>query len=771
MNCRLALPSLLALAALAAVPACGDDPIPAVDAFDSLAVLDTGTPIDRDAVVTPDLFVPDATADPDTSGGTDSAVGPDTSAPSCDDPVKPFYCPCENNVQCASGYCIPVDEPEIANRCTRTCSDSCPNGWDCRGTTGADPVFICQPPVNNLCEPCTTDAQCGTAGDRCVSFEDGRYCGRDCQSAPTSCPTNYTCGEVLDGNGQILAYQCLPASGSCNCPVGTDYDNDPLHCGGCNKPCVYPGGVPGCAGGECVLDDCEPGYVNLNLVDNDGCEYACVGEAGADDWPDAACNGSDCDQDCDGLDGTWTRGVFVAPNGGANAAGTAADPLGTVSAGITKAKATGKDHVYIAAGTYNEQVTVQEGVSLFGGYSNDGKWTRNLAQYQTVITASSGFSSVRALVIENVQSARTVIDGLSAIGGTNANPGGSSYGIWVKDCSNKLELTRVTALGGNGGAGQSGAGGSTGSDGVVGQPGTTTTTTDCNCDDQEDYGGFGGAAGTNQCGAGLNSAGGKGGDSGCGEDSGDPGSHAGSSSPGGAPGGPSTTPKTNGKPGAAGDPGTNGGHGAGGAGAGEISSAGYWRGADGIDGTDGGNGIGGGGGSGGGGGDNGTFTCATWGGGGGGGGSGGCGGTRGTAGKAGGGSFGLFLFNANPKLTTCALGHKSGGNGGNGGVAGSGGTGKGGGAGGGGDKDAADGGKGGSGGNGGHGGHGGGGAGGVAYGLYLAGTSAPTCASLTYSPPGAGGSGGLGGVGGTASGNKGADGAQGDKNKGAASCP
>ncbi|PKN56091.1 MAG: hypothetical protein CVU56_18085, partial [Deltaproteobacteria bacterium HGW-Deltaproteobacteria-14] len=198
---------------------------------------DTGTPVDFDAIITYD------SATSDTGGGGEDGATPDTTAPdvhvpSCDDDPMPFYCPCDNNVQCASGYCVAVDESGVASRCSKTCEDTCPSGWNCRGvSTGGDPVFICLPPVNNLCEPCVTDSTCGTVGDRCVAFDDGHYCGRNCQDDPASCPDQYECGEVTDDNGQILAYQCLPASGSCNCPVGTDYDNDPANCGGCGKPC------------------------------------------------------------------------------------------------------------------------------------------------------------------------------------------------------------------------------------------------------------------------------------------------------------------------------------------------------------------------------------------------------------------------------------------------------------------------------------------------------------------------------------------------------
>jgi len=720
---------------------------------------DTGTPVDFDAIITYDSEQPDTGAD---GTGSDTS-GPDTAQATCDDDPMPFYCPCDNNVQCASGYCVAVDESGVASRCSRTCEDSCPNGWNCRGvSTGGDPVFICLPPIDNLCEPCATDSTCGTLGDRCVSFSDGSYCGRDCQNDAGSCPDDYVCGEVTDENGQILAYQCVPESGSCNCPVGTDYDTDPDNCGGCGDACDYTGGIAGCAGGECFLDDCADGWVNLNEIDSDGCEYECTEVAG-EDWPDAVCDGSSCDQDCDGIDGTWARGVFVDSAGDTNADGTPDDPIATIAGGIAKAQSTGRDHVYIAAGTYNEQVIVKEGVSLFGGYSNDGKWTRDLAQYQTVISSSSGFSSVRAMVIEGIHDTRTVVDGVTAVGGTNANPSGSSYGVWVRDCSNKLELVRVHAIGGNGGAGAPGNAGTPGANGNDGDPGTNASEWDYVCfgDGCDDYRGKGGAGGANACSSGRNSGGGTGGTPpNC-----NTGSSSGGTSPGGTPGGPGESPGQNG------DPGDDGSNGAGGNAAGSVSGAGFWLGDDGEPGGDGENATGGGGGGSGKSKESAAGCRRDYGGGGGGGGGGGCGGTKGTGGKPGGGSFGLFLVDASPRLTDCQLGHKSGGNGGNGGLGGGGGDGKAGRAGGNGTGDATKGGRGGNGGSGGNGGHGGGGAGGVAFGLYIHGSSDPSCQGIGYAPPGAGGSGGLGGVGGNSSGNKGANGLSGDKNKSSSGCP
>jgi len=772
MKIRLAIPTSMALAALLSFAACGDDPLVGGE-VDTSEEADTGV-LDLDSVLPIDTHFEPL----DTTSPVEDTAAPEVVEPSCDDDVKPFYCPCLNNVQCESSYCVPVDEDDVSARCSRVCAESCPMGWDCRGIAGPDPVFICQPPIDTLCRSCTTDSGCGGVGDRCVDFFDGKYCGKNCQGDPGACPATYGCEEITDSAGQILAYQCVPLSGSCNCEPGLDYDNDPAHCGRCNRACHFPGGVPGCEAGECFLADCQAGFVNLDGHELTGCEYECT-KVSDEDWPDANCVGSSCDQDCDGLDGTWTRGVFVSASAGSSG-GTGApdDPVNTITRAIQIAQPGGRDHVYIAAGVYNEQVTMKDGVSIFGGYSNDGQWRRNLAIHETQITSSSGVASIRVIIADGISTHRTVIDGVTVVGGTNANPGGSSYAIWIRNSTDKLELIRVAAIGGNGGNGSSGTNGNPGNPGTTPASGTSASSYDCQCNDYDSYAGWGGAgAPAASCASGPSTAGGRGAHA-VENDSCSTSGYTGQPAPTGAPGGAPEQKGSNG------DHGASGTNGAGGLAGGTVSGAGFWLGQDGANGTHGANGLGGGGGGSG-------LTrrgnhaaCVfintyRYGGGGGGGGGGGCGGRLATSGRAGGGSFGVFLVDSNPALIDSAFGHKNGGNGGNGGTGGDGGSGTAGaGAGNGscyGGLCGTAGGPGGNGGNGGRGGHGGGGAGGVAYGLYLAGSSAPSCSGLSFNPPGAGGTGGLGGIGGIASGanagNRGADGLFGARNKTSLGCP
>ena len=76
------------------------------------------------------------------------------------------------------------------------------------------------------------------------------------------------------------------------------------------------------------------------------------------------------DTNCDGIDGDESKAVFVALSGDDNATGTKANPVRTITKGITLAAPAGKD-VYIAGGTYgssSDTTHLADNVGLYGGY-------------------------------------------------------------------------------------------------------------------------------------------------------------------------------------------------------------------------------------------------------------------------------------------------------------------------------------------------------------------------------------------------------------------
>jgi len=436
--------------------------------------------------------------------------------------------------------------------------------------------------------------------------------------------------------------------------------------------------------------------------------------------------------------------------------GTREFPVNTIQAGVNLASGSGIADVCVSVGTYNETVTLANGIIITGKFSADGNWTPNAAGNSTLNGPASG-----ALVATNVTDTPTQVRLMNIVSANASGTGASSYA--VKLTGSLVTLTNNTITAGNGAAGGNGSNGTNGGNGTAATaaPGNGCVNASTICASCGRPQGGAGAAATNCTAVGGSSgAGGNGGQAGaCSgaspNTSGD--GLVGGTSSTGAGGGAAVAgvncqvAANNGNTGTAGALGGNGS-----AGVSFGSSGANYTPSNGSAGANGGNGGGGGGASGGGGGDS---TCDTYGGGGGGGGSGGCGGTASTGGTGGGGSFPVWIQGGSVTLTSNTINRGTGGNGGAGGATrGTGGGGGGGRAGGGivsGD-DARLGGNGGTGGGGGNGGFGGGGGGGPTVGIVCSG-AATSCSGNTHS-------GGTPGTGGASGGNAGATGANSNSN-------
>jgi hypothetical protein len=123
---------------------------------------------------------------------------------------REFREPCEDNLDCLSGWCVPFEDHNV---CSQLClNDGCPGGWGCHavGNTRPDVTFICFPPGHRLCGGCVQDEDC--PGGRCHEVDGQQVCGLDCEADET-CPGDYVCGE--DG-------QCTPQTNSCTCDARSE---------------------------------------------------------------------------------------------------------------------------------------------------------------------------------------------------------------------------------------------------------------------------------------------------------------------------------------------------------------------------------------------------------------------------------------------------------------------------------------------------------------------------------------------------------------------
>ena len=426
------------------------------------------------------------------------------------------------------------------------------------------------------------------------------------------------------------------------------------------------------------------------------------------------------DENCDGIDGTISDGIFVAADGSDFDPGTMALPVKTIGTGLARAIASGKSFLYIAAGSYNETITLaasHQGIGLHGGYLRSSNWLRDGTR--AVITGPS----TGTLRVDNI-AAPTIVEYLKFVGASATAPGTSSHAVIVTG-STGLRPRFLTATAGNGANGVQGANsGATGDDGGVGAPGVNAFEDDAavGCEAAPDppinY-----AGGASCIGATTSTMGGDG-RRGC-KTGGSP--CAGVSGLAGSPNPPGTASDpgqgVSGAAGTGGQPGLDGSVGVEGqAGLGGSIAETTWVPANGGDGGRGVDGSGGGGGAGGG--SVHSFgTCEDWGGGGGGGGGGGCGGTGGDGGGGGGASIAILLIDSSITAVNVHVETGNGGSGGsgrNGGGGGPGGIGRSGGSG---YDEGRAGGAGGAGGSGGRGGHGGGGAGGWVVGVYRGGST------------------------------------------------
>ncbi|MCG3174227.1 MAG: hypothetical protein GMKNLPBB_02455 [Myxococcota bacterium] len=154
---------------------------------------------------------------------------------------------------------------------------------------------------------CRSDVDCGS-GLRC---EDGRCVApppggeADSGSGPdagdqesggdlSGCAIDLDClGEnSVCENGQCVVREPGSTDGGEPGDGGADGGGDAGPAQECSPPCDLPNAVSGCVNFTCVIERCEPGWVNQNRKPEDGCEFRCT-PSGPEvcDNKDNNCNG------------------------------------------------------------------------------------------------------------------------------------------------------------------------------------------------------------------------------------------------------------------------------------------------------------------------------------------------------------------------------------------------------------------------------------------------------------------------------------------------
>jgi hypothetical protein len=449
------------------------------------------------------------------------------------------------------------------------------------------------------------------------------------------------------------------------------------------------------------------------------------------------------------------RAIFVDGVSGSDTnPGTMQLPRKTITSGIEAAVVTSpRKYVYVSKGIYPEMVTLNDGVSLYGGYDAANGWSEAGAN-ATIIRSPMP----TGIIAQNLQQPTEVklFQIVSADAkGTVPNGDGdgeTSVGIRISNAT-QLTIRGCSITAGNGSPGAAGASGAVGAGGSAGGAASGTTP---GGQGGSTCGVPGGVGGAGVSGTRIGSAGGA-------STSVAGGGSAVAGGPGGAAGTCDTSSSSNGSSappvGANGGPGAPGANGAVGSAMGILDGIAYRPPAGGNGAAPGHPGGGGGGGGAGGGTATGTNTFCTdcsavASGAGGGGGGGGCGGAPGAGGRGGGASLSVTIFSSTVIVEDTQIAVGAGGAGGDGGDGGNGGGGGSPGPGAPGQRNtscvnrlAGNGASGSAGGAGGKGGGGGGGTGGASICILYMGTAPLTTATnCTMGTPGAGGQGGGNGI-------------------------
>ncbi len=268
---------LAGLGAVLWVGACGDhDPASSPsDEPDLISASDVGAGDVDDDPAAADA-PPDATdEDADTGAAVDAVVDADADEDvDTDEPCGALGCPCLDDDECRSGYCIEGDDDERI--CTDLCDGDCPEGWTCEllENTEGDAVRLCIPADDPYCAPCEHDRDCFSLTAACLDQVDGTFCATDC-AGDGLCPSGAQCDPInIDGEVREL---CVPSLGVCADCFDPDRDGYGigLECAGddCDEsdPDINPGAEELCGGRDENCDGViDEGFDVLTDVDHCG---------------------------------------------------------------------------------------------------------------------------------------------------------------------------------------------------------------------------------------------------------------------------------------------------------------------------------------------------------------------------------------------------------------------------------------------------------------------------------------------------------------------
>ncbi|MGM0555317.1 MAG: hypothetical protein ACQEVA_02965 [Myxococcota bacterium] len=205
-------------------------------------------------------------------------------------------------------------------------------------------------------------------------------------------------------------------------------------------------------------------------------------------------------------------GQIIYVKAGASAGnGSQNRPYGTIEDALLAVSRDRPTVMRIAGGTFEDYPTIEDGLTLEGGYADD--WSRDVAGHPTVI-APAGLDADdpdHSRVINVTASEPVLLDGLTIKAPDRDREGASTYAVWARGAS--LTLRDVRLEGGTGGRGADGdpgraggfnnctpyAGGAGGPANAIEACGAATAEAGSIGDPPNDGGGRGGDGGSHVC--------------------------------------------------------------------------------------------------------------------------------------------------------------------------------------------------------------------------------------------------------------------------------
>jgi hypothetical protein len=183
---------------------------------------------------------------------------------------------------------VPLDTPILPDGCAPGAPELC-NGFDddCDGNS------------DEGIDTSTDEANCGGCGNACAPPNAfGECVAGDC--TVRGCDVTYFDRDMSAANG--CEVRCVPTGDElcnrrdddCDFSVDETFDlmTDPNNCGNCGRICRSPRASATCVAGACTIGACDPGFIDLDGVASNGCEFGCTPTG------DELCNLRD--DDCDG---------------------------------------------------------------------------------------------------------------------------------------------------------------------------------------------------------------------------------------------------------------------------------------------------------------------------------------------------------------------------------------------------------------------------------------------------------------------------------------